>query len=98
MPLADLLTALRRNRSAIEAEGARALCLYGSRARGEECAGSDVDLFVDHDPAGAFNLLNLAGVKIIADGALGLAAHVTTRSSLNPRLRDRIEADAVRVF
>ena len=39
-----------------------------------------------------------SGVKILIDEALGLEAHVTTRDSLNPKLRERIERQAVRVF
>ena len=98
MTLPDLLAALQSRRSTIAAEGATALYLYGSRARGDHRADSHVDLFVDCDPDGSFSLLNLAGVKIIADEALGLEVHVTTRSSVNPRLRTRIESEAVQVF
>jgi predicted nucleotidyltransferase len=58
----------------------------------------DVDIFVDYDVSRPFSLLDLAGVKLAIDLALGLEAHVTTRDSLHPKLRAEIERQAVRVF
>ena len=67
-------------------------------ARGDHRPDSDVDLFVDYDPSKPFSLFDLAGIKLLIDEALDLEAHVTTRDSLHPKLRDRIERQAIRVF
>jgi uncharacterized protein len=64
---------------AIHAEGDLALYVYDSRARGKCRQDSDLGVFVEYDPASRFSLLNLAGVKLILDDALGLKVHVTTR-------------------
>ena len=98
MTLPDLLSTLQLHRSTIAAEGATALYLHGSRARGDHRADSDVDLFVDYDASKPFGLFDLAGIKLLVDEALGLEAHVTTRDSLHPKLRAQIEQQAVRVF
>jgi uncharacterized protein len=98
MTRAELLASLRLHRPAIEAEGAVSLFIYGSRARDDHRADSDVDIFVDYDQAKAFNLFDLAGIKLLVDKALGLDAHVTTRDSLHPALKSGIEAQAIKVF
>ena len=83
---------------AIKALGATSLFLFGSTARNENNLNSDLDLFVDYDPNGKFNALDLVDIKLLLEDSLGLAVDVTTRDSLHPMLRDDIEKSAVRVF
>ncbi len=89
---------LRRQADALKAEGATALFVYGSRARGTHRPDSDLDVFVDYDPDRKFSLFDLAGIKLLIEDALELAAHVTTRDSLHPKLKAEIERQAIRVF
>ena len=93
-----LIDALKECRPALEAEGATSLVVYGSRARGDNRADSDIDLLVDFDEAKKFSLFNLAGIKLAIEGKLGFEAHVTTRDSLYPSIRSEIERQSVRVF
>jgi predicted nucleotidyltransferase len=58
---------------------------------------SDVDLFFDHE-RGTFGLFELMDVKETAAEILGCPADITTRGSLHPLLRERIENSAMRVF
>ena len=78
--------------------GATALYLFGSTARSEATAASDLDLFVDYDPARKFSLLDLVSIKQFLEENLAVEVDVTTRSSLHPLLRSDIEQSAVRVF
>jgi uncharacterized protein len=78
--------------------GATSLFLFGSTVRNENNANSDLDLFVDYDPNGKFNALDLVDIKLLLEDSLGLEVDVTTRDSLHPMLRDDIEKSAVRVF
>ena len=59
MKRAEALRKLRDQASAIKAMGATGLYLFGSTARDEANAQSDVDLFIDHDPRGRFNALDV---------------------------------------
>ena len=83
---------------AIQAMGATSLYLFGSTARDESRAGSDLDLFVDYDPASRFNAFDLIGIKQFLEDELDSSVDITTRDGLHPMLRDDIEKTAIRVF
>jgi predicted nucleotidyltransferase len=89
---------LRENAEAARALGATALYLFGSTARDEARPDSDLDIFVEYDPAAHFSLMDLAGIKIALEEELGVEVHVTTRDSLRSEYRRRIETDAVKIF
>jgi len=78
--------------------GATALYLYGSTSRDEATPASDLDLFVDYDPASRFNAFDLVGIKLMLEDQLHIPVDLTTRDGLHPRLRARIEQSATRIF
>lgn len=92
------ITELRRRADAIRGFGARSLFLYGSVARGAAGRTSDVDLFIDAEPASRFSLVELAGLKLYLEHELRVEVDLTTRDSLHPLLRAEIEQSAIRVF
>ncbi|HEY1721762.1 MAG TPA: nucleotidyltransferase domain-containing protein [Magnetospirillaceae bacterium] len=98
MNRADAITGLQGQAEAIKALGATALYLFGSTAQGSATTSSDLDLFVDYDGARRFSLIELVGIKQLLEERLGVPVDVTTRDSLDPLLRARIESSAVRVF
>lgn len=70
------------------------LYLFGSVARGEETAGSDIDLLVDFDlPVGIFDFLRL---KYFLEEILGMSVDLVTRDALKDRLRERILKETIR--
>jgi uncharacterized protein len=89
---------LRNFAPAIQAMGATSLYLFGSTARDESRSDSDLDLFIDYDPASRFNAFDLIGIKQFLEDALASAVDVTTRDGLHPMLREDIEKTAMRVF
>ncbi|KGD85835.1 MULTISPECIES: nucleotidyltransferase [Rhizobium/Agrobacterium group] len=98
MNRADAIKKLQQHADTVKGMGATALYLFGSTARNEARALSDIDLFIDYDPAKRFSLLDLVGIKQFLEEELSVEVDVTTRSSLHPMLRTDIEQSAVRIF
>lgn len=98
MKRTDAVAALKVQAEAVKALGATALYVFGSTARDEAAARSDLDLFIDYDRGSQFSLVDLVGIKQLLERRLGVPVDLTTRDSLDPLLRDRIEASAERVF
>jgi predicted nucleotidyltransferase len=94
----EAIEKLKSQADAIRALGATSLYLFGSVARDEAGPASDLDLFIDYDPASRFNAFDLVGIKLFLEDELHLPVDVTTRHSLHPFLKDRIETSALQVF
>ena len=94
----DAIAALRDQSGAMKALGATALYLFGSTVRNSAVASSDLDLFIDYDRNSRFSLVELVSLKQLLEGRLGVQVDITTRDSLDPLLRGRIEASAERIF
>lgn len=93
----EALARLRRHEADLRKLGVNSLFLFGSTARGEARASSDVDLFND-DEKGTLGLLELIGIEEAASGSLGCKADAMPRRGINRFVRSRAEAEAVRVF
>lgn len=89
---------LARYADALRARGAAAAFLFGSTARDEAGPDSDIDVFIDVTPGRKFSLIDLAGMHAFLVSELGVDVDLTTRKSLHPKLRDRIESEAFQVF
>jgi predicted nucleotidyltransferase len=72
--------------------GARNLRVFGSDARGDDHAHSDIDLLVDMDPDRS--LLDVVGLGQDLEELLDRKVDVLTGASLHPALRDRILAES----
>jgi len=94
----EAIEKLRARANVIQAMGATSLYLYGSTVRDAAQPASDLDLFVDYDPAGRFNAFDLVGIKLFLERELDLAVDLTTRDGLHPMLKADIEQGALRVF
>lgn len=95
MPLTlESLRARRRELIDIAARrGARNIRIFGSVARGETRENSDVDLIVDIDPGRP--AMDLLGLMVDLEDALGTPVHVVETSSPAPPLLDKVLAEAV---
>lgn len=98
MRRAEAISVLENNEESIKRFGATSLFLFGSTARDEATSASDVDIFIDYEPASGFSLLDLAGIQQLLEEKLAQHVDVTTRNSLHPKLKSDIEHSAIRVF
>ena len=73
--------------------GVRSVRVFGSAARGEQNAASDLDLLVDLEPRRS--LLDLVGFVQDLEEQLGRRVDAVTEKALSPYLRDRILSEAL---
>jgi uncharacterized protein len=73
--------------------GVRNIRVFGSVARGEATADSDLDLLVDVDRGHGY--LDMAGFALGVEDALGVLTQVATPRGLKLRIRDRVLREAV---
>lgn len=73
--------------------GAHNVRVFGSIARGDQTTSSDVDLLVDFEPSRS--LLDLAGLWLDLESALGCKVDVVSSRGLRPRVASEILHDTV---
>jgi predicted nucleotidyltransferase len=91
------IAALKAHEAELKRLGVLHLYLFGSTARDQARADSDVDLFFDYE-RGELSLFDLMEVKERAAHILGRKTDIMTRDSLHKVFRARIEASALQVF
>jgi len=88
-----ILEVLRAHRETLDEFGVARLLLFGSCARGDAGADSDVDLLVEfRRPVGLFEFVRLR--RQLAE-IVGQRVDLVTPAALTPQLRDRILHEAV---
>jgi uncharacterized protein len=94
-----VLGTLRAHEADLRARGVRRLRLFGSVARATAGPESDVDLIAEIDHASRFSLLDLVGLQHDLEDLIGRKVEITTAAErMRPRIRRRVEADAIEVF
>ena len=73
--------------------GAHDVRVFGSLARGEADAASDVDFLVELEPGRS--LLDLGGLQFELEALLGRRVDVVTMRGLKARIRERVLREAV---
>ena len=76
-----------------EQYGARQVRVFGSVARRQDDAGSDIDFLVDMEPGRS--LFDLGGLLIDLEKLLNSKVDVVTERGLKERIRDRVVNEAV---
>jgi predicted nucleotidyltransferase len=89
-----VVAALRDIGPELKARAVRELWLFGSAARGELRASSDVDILVDF--ASTVTLFEFARLRRYLEGVLQRPVDLVTRDALKPQLREQILREAVR--
>jgi predicted nucleotidyltransferase len=75
--------------------GARNVRVFGSVAKGEARAGSDVDLLVEMEPGRS--LLDMIAIKQDLEDLLGRKVDVVTEAAVSPYIRESVLNGAIRL-
>jgi uncharacterized protein len=94
----EIIASLLQLKAPLQEQGVVNLAMFGSRARGDHHAESDVDLLVDVKRDRKFSLLDLIGVSQIITDRLGIPANMFMRRSLEPEMAESIRPDIVEIF
>lgn len=98
--LMKVLATLRELRPQLIKRGVRHITVFGSVARQEDRADSDIDLYIDYGgiPTGARLVLGVEGsiLEAFPNTKIDFVSNLTTPKGL--RLKIQIEKDGVRVF
>jgi hypothetical protein len=94
----DAIEILQRNQDALRARGIQHAALFGSLARGEARATSDVDVLIELDPTLKLDMFAYTGLKRFVAELFGGPVDVVNKDALKPHLRRPVAADAVYAF
>lgn len=94
-----ILRILRQQEATLRARGVKRLRLFGFLARGDAGPASDIDLLAEIDRRSGFSLLDLVGLQHELGELTGRKVEIGTAvERMRPRIRKRVEADAIEVF
>jgi uncharacterized protein len=94
----QVLATLRRSESVLRARGVAHAALFGSTARGENRADSDIDILVEFDPGAHVTVFDYVGVKDYLASLFTQPVDVIDRDALKPHLRRPSAQDALYAF
>lgn len=98
MVLPEIIDRLKASKDALRAKGVEHLAVFGSRARGDGCAASDLDLLLDVPHGSRFSLLDLIGVEHLVSDLTGLSANAFMQRSIDTAFQAEVRADQVEIF
>lgn len=96
--LDDVLERLRAHERELQRLGVSHIAVFGSVARGEARADSDIDVLLDLDQDRPMGVFEYARLKLYINEILHGAGDVVNRRTLKPLLRDSILHDAINAF
>jgi predicted nucleotidyltransferase len=94
----EILAKLRENESALRARGVSHAALFGSRARGDNRPGSDIDIMIEVDPAARIGVNEYVALKDYIAELFDGPVDIVSRESLKPYVRPAATTDAIYAF
>lgn len=98
MQLAQALDTLRRHRADLQRRGVRHAALFGSTARGDRHAGSDIDIVIELDADTGLGVYDYVDLRTYIAGLFEGHVDVVNREGLKPHVRAAVLGDAVYAF
>ncbi|NES25910.1 MAG: nucleotidyltransferase family protein [Symploca sp. SIO3E6] len=91
----EVRSILVTHQNAIKSYGVRTIFIFGSVARDEATAESDVDILVEFEGAVTFD--RYMDLKFYLEDQLRTKVDLVTKRSLKPQIRASVEQEAIRV-
>ena len=91
----QLIGFLKENMTKIKGYGVKSLAFFGSVARDEATDTSDVDVLVEFEGTVTFDCY--MDLKFFLEDSLGCSVDLVSKKMLKPRVRDRVELEAIYV-
>lgn len=91
--LETMLAKLRECEVELKRRGVASVAVFGSVARGDATADSDVDVLIEFSVVP--DLIEFSALQRLLSQRLGRRVDLVTKPALHPRLRERILAEAV---
>ena len=90
-----VLAILGKRQDVMRRFSVKSLYLFGSIARGEGQAGSDVDILVEYEPGARVGMFEFVRLRRELSNIIGSEVDLATPDSLHKELRDDILKEAV---
>jgi len=94
----EIIAALRAYEPELRAAGITRLALFGSVARNEAQAGSDIDLLAAFDAGREFSLLDIIGIQNRLTDLIGHPVDLVEEGTLVPHVGKNVNREIVRAF
>ena len=94
----DILGILRAHEPELKAAGLMHLRLFGSVARGESTADSDVDLLFDSGDSDFRSTLRAYGSEDDVSRILGVKAHLSSLAHMRPEIKQSVLPEIIDVY
>lgn len=98
MKLEQALITLRKAEIALRAKGVQHAAIFGSTARDEARAESDVDVLIDFDPSASVTIYDYVAIRNDIASLFDGRVDVVDREGLKPHLRKPVTQDLVYAF
>jgi len=93
-----VIVILREHAPELKDAGVMHLRVFGSVARGDNSASSDVDLLADLDKSKRFTLVTLGGLENRLGDLLGVKVDLSSPDWMRESIRNRVLEEAILVF
>jgi predicted nucleotidyltransferase len=98
MNSSEAIDTLRRSEEALRKRGVRHAALFGSVARGDNRAGSDIDIMIEIDPDARITMFDYVELKEYIAALFDEPVDVINREALKSYVRPAATADAIYAF